>query len=91
MIKRIGKGKTMPNPVHISIDADSRHFKVGVTDSMGVKIDSIKSFKNNLYGAKEVENYIVLIAEKQKANPLLIATEATSFYDWHLLEFLSRR
>ena len=23
-----------------------------------------------------------------KANPLMIATEATSFYNWHLLEFL---
>jgi len=57
----------------------------------GEQISSIESFKNNFKGGKEVEDYIFLIAEKNKANPLLIATEATSFYDWHLLEFLSRR
>jgi transposase len=56
----------------------------------GEQIDSIEGFPNNLKGAQKVEDYISGIAEKYKANPLLIATEATSFYDWHLLEFLSQ-
>ena len=57
---------------------------------MGEKIASIESFPNNLPGGKKVENYIAQIAAEHKANPLMIATEATSFYDWHLLEFLSQ-
>ena len=56
----------------------------------GERIKKVKNYPNNLPGAKEVEGYIVDIAEKHKANPLLIATEATGFYDWHLLEFLSQ-
>jgi transposase len=80
----------MLNPIYIGIDVAHRHVEIGTTDSMGVKIDSIRSFKNNLCGAKEVSSYIAQIAEQKRANPLLIATEATSFYDWHLLEFLSQ-
>jgi transposase len=80
----------MLNPVHIGIDVAHRHVEVGATNSIGEKIDSVESFPNNFNGAKEVENYIAAIAEKHKTNSLLIATEATSFYDWHLLEFLSQ-
>ena len=80
----------MLSPVHIGIDVSHRNVDVGATDVMGVKIDSVKTFPNNLKGGKEVEGYIKDIANNHKANPLLIATEATGFYDWHLLEFLSQ-
>lgn len=80
----------MLSPVHIGIDVSHRNVDVGATDAMGAKIDSVKTFPNNLKGGKGVEGYIKDIAEKHKANPLLIATEATGFYDWHILEFLSQ-
>jgi len=81
----------MLNPVYIGIDVSHKHVEIGATNTMGEEIASIESFPNNLPGGKKVENYIAQIAEKHKANPLMVATEATSFYDWHLLEFLSRR
>ena len=80
----------MLNPVYIGIDVSHKHVEIGATNTMGEKIASIESFPNNLPGGKKVENYIAQIAAEHKANPLMIATEATSFYDWHLLEFLSQ-
>ena len=71
----------MLSPIHIGIDVAHKHVEVGATDQLGEKIEKVKSYPNNLPGAKEVEEYIVDIAEKHKASPLLIATEATSFYE----------
>ncbi len=42
-------------------------------------LEKIESFPNNFNGAKKIESYVAGIAEKHKASPLLIATEATSF------------
>jgi transposase len=80
----------MINPVHIGIDVAHRNVEIGATNVTGEEICSIESFPNSLSGGKKVESYIAHISEKHKANPLLIATEATGFYDWHLLEFLSQ-
>jgi transposase len=80
----------MLRPVHLGLDVSHRFVEVGGTNNMGEQISSIESFPNNLKGGKEIESCIVDIAKKHKANPLLIATEATSFYDWHLLEYLSQ-
>jgi transposase len=84
------KGKTMFNPIHIGIDVSHKSAEVGAIDTMGEQIDAIESFSNNLNGGQKIENHIASIAEKHRASPLLIATEATAFYDWHLLEFLSQ-
>ena len=80
----------MLNPIHIGIDVSHRHVEIGATNVMGEEIGLIESFPNNLQGGRKVESYIAQIADQHKANPLLIATEATGFYDWHLLEFLSQ-
>ena len=42
----------MLNPVHIGIDVSHRKADVGVTDSMGEQIDTIRSFPNNLSGRR---------------------------------------
>nr|MBC8461431.1 IS110 family transposase [Deltaproteobacteria bacterium] len=80
----------MFNPIYIGIDISHKSADVGTIDTMGEQIEKIESFPNNFNGAKKIESYVAGIAEKHKASLLLIATEATSFYDWHLLEFLSQ-
>ena len=80
----------MLSPMYVGIDVDHKTADVGVIDTIGELIEKVKVFPNNLPGAEKVENHIKEIAEKQQADPLLIATEATGFFDWHLLEFLSQ-
>jgi transposase len=44
---------------------------------------------NNVTGAHELEAVLARYAQKLQSKELKVATEATSFYDFHILEFLA--
>lgn len=79
----------MQCPMYAGFDVSKKHADLGIIGSSGEQIASGKRFENNLSGAEAIEALLVSEAAKYGANPLLIATEATSFYDWHLLEFFA--
>jgi len=53
--------------------------------------EPVKSFSldNNQVGAQALVDKLISLAKEHCVTNILIGTEATSMYDWHLLEFLS--
>lgn len=75
--------------IYCGIDVSTRENTVCCIDSQGKTIDSIKSFPQKQSGAKILEKWIKQCVDAAKASHLLIATEATSFYDLPILDFLA--
>ena len=46
-------------------------------------------FNNNLPAARKVEDYLLSVCQEHQVDSLLVGTEATSFYDFHILTFLA--
>ena len=79
----------MSSPIYVGIDVSQKQVEVAVVGADGHLLQPAKPFANSLLGAEAIEIYLSQIAEKHEANSVQVATEATSFFDWHLLEFLA--
>ena len=70
------------------IDASQKTNQCCLLDHNGEVIKEVM-VANNVTGAHELEALLAKYAQKLQADELKVATEATSFYDFHILEFLS--
>ena len=70
------------------IDTSKKNNQCCLLDDSGEVIKEF-SVTNNVTGAQELEAVLAKHAQKLQARELKLATEATSFYDFHILEFLS--
>jgi transposase len=75
--------------LHAGIDVGSRKNALCLMLHSGETIGEVKMFNNNLPEAKQVEDYILSVCQEQQVDSLLVGTEATSFYDFHILTFLA--
>ena len=80
----------MQSPMYAGFDMSEKHAELGLIGKTGELILEGKRFSNNLSGARAIETDLAQQAKAYSADALLIATEATSFFDWHLLEFLAQ-
>lgn len=79
----------LKSPLYCGIDVGSRKNALCCIDESGNTVGKIDAFKNNLPGAKEIEAFLFTLCERNKTEALIIGTEATNFYDFHILTFLS--
>ncbi len=70
------------------IDSSQKNNQCCLLNDSGEVIKEVK-VANNVTGAHELEAVLAKHAQKLQAKELKVATEATSFYDFHILEFLS--
>ncbi len=73
--------------LHVGIDVAQKTNKSTCLDETGEKVGKLIVFRNNLSGANHFADE--LMKRLQGFDRLLMGTEATSFYDFHLLEFLA--
>ena len=75
----------------VGIDASQKTNQCCLLDHTGSNGKVIKEVDvtNNVTGAHELEAVLATYAQKFQTKELKVATEATSFYDFHILEFLS--
>jgi len=80
----------MSKTLLVGIDVHSEKNYCAFTDNLGNRLHN-KAFSvpNNLPGAQELEKRIQSTMQKGNFNKLKIATEATSFLDLHLVDYLS--
>ncbi|MEW6042336.1 MAG: IS110 family transposase, partial [Elusimicrobiota bacterium] len=79
----------MLNTLIVGIDAHSKVNQGVFTDVQGNLVKSPFQFPNNLPSAQKLENSIVETATKNGFEEVKIGTEATSFYDLHLVDYLT--
>ena len=70
------------------IDSSQKNNQCCLLDDSGKVIKEVE-VANNVTGAHELEAVLAKHARKLQSKELKVATEATSFYDFHILEFLS--
>lgn len=70
------------------IDSSKKNNQCCIVDHNGKVIKEI-NVTNNVTGAHKLEAVLSENARKLQSQELKIATESTSFYDFHILEFLS--
>lgn len=85
-------GDTMNNTLtatlFVGIDVSSKTNYVYAMDFFGNKLLSFEA-ANNLPGAQEIVNKLVSTLKVKNLSHLTIAMESTSFYSWHIANFLS--
>lgn len=74
--------------LYVGIDAHSTHNFCCFMDINGNLIRKIFAVPNSLPGAEELTARILETADSKNFTHVKVATEATSFYDFHLIEFL---
>jgi transposase len=74
----------------LGIDTASQENHFALVDSEGQAV--IKDFRlaNSLPGAEELVKKLLDLRSQMLFEELLVGTEATNFYDWHLLEYLAQ-
>jgi transposase len=81
--------KNMSNTkLFAGIDSSQKTNQCCLLDHSGEVIKEVV-VANNVTGAHELEAVLATYAQKLQTDELKVATEATSFYDFHILEFLS--
>ena len=70
------------------IDSSQKNNQCCLLDDNGTVMKEI-DVTNNVTGAHKLEAVLATYAQKLQVGELKVATEATSFYDFHILEFLS--
>jgi len=81
--------KYMSNILYVGIDIASKSNVAAMLNEQNACIKRPFQFPNNQTGVEELEQTLVKVASEQKVESLLIGTEATSFYDWHLVDYLA--
>lgn len=79
----------LKNALYCGIDVSVSDFVVCLLLDDGSKPVKTFKLKNNLLDAQILANKLSILAKEHCLDKILIATEATSTYDWHLLEFLA--
>ena len=80
----------MSKTLLVGIDVHSEKNSCAFTDDRGNRLTkSAFSILNNLPGAKEVEEKIESMMKEGSFDKLIIATEASSFLDLHLVDYLA--
>ena len=80
----------MNQKLYVGIDVSGNSLVVGIVDTAGNKIAPAQTYRNNLPATEQLVADLVGQVDKTNAEQLLCATEATGFYDWHLLEYLAQ-
>lgn len=79
----------MAKTLYLGIDVHSQHNSCRFTDENGTSLDATFTVPNNLPGAQELEQKILTAMKENNFDTLKIATEATSFLDLHLVDYLA--
>jgi len=79
----------MTKTLLVGIDVDSKHNECCFLDQEGNRTEKIFSVSNNLPGAQELEDKITTTMKNHSFEQLKIATEATSFLDLPLVDYLA--
>jgi hypothetical protein len=77
------------NILSAGIDVGSRKNALCCILHSGQTIGEVKMFNNNLPAARKVEDYLLSVCQEHQVDSLIVGTEATSFYDFHILTFLA--
>lgn len=75
--------------LYVGVDVAAKANVAAILDQDGTLVGNALQVPNNQYGAEELEETIVSLCQQRSAERLLIGTEATSFYDWHLVDYLA--
>lgn len=78
----------MPKTLFVGIDVHSAMNSCCLMDDLGNQLCKVFDFPNNLPGVQELETKLELFMKEHCFDTLKIATEATSFLDLHLVDFL---
>jgi transposase len=79
----------MSKTLYVGIDAHAKDNVCCFLDQEGSKVINVFSVNNNLTGAKELEERIDLVMKEHMFGELKIATEAVSFLDLHIVDYLA--
>lgn len=79
----------MSKTLFVGIDVHSEKNSCGFSDDKGNRLSKISYVFNNLPGAEELERKIDLTMKEGAFDKLMIATEASSFLDLHLVDYLA--
>ena len=79
----------MTDKLYVGIDVSGNSLVVGLVDATSKKIAAACEYRNNRLGTEKLVADLVGEVNKTEAERLLCATEATGFYDWHVVEYLS--
>lgn len=79
----------MNTTLYVGIDVASKSNVAAVMDQHDTLVHKPFEFPNNQQGAEKFEETIVSACKQRSATAVRIGTEATSFYDWHLVDYLS--
>ncbi len=74
----------------VGMDVSHKHNVVCALEDQGQHVAKRTSFPNTLPGAEQVERWLVEQMLTAGATRLIVGTEATAFYDFHLLEHLAQ-
>lgn len=89
-LKEAPKGvKHMPKMLNVGIDVSLRNATIALLDQTGTRLGKPFEIPNTLPGAQELENRLVPLLKTGGFTHLRLGMEATSFYGFHLAEFLS--
>ena len=77
-------------PLFVGIDTARRELVVGCQTASGQVVGKVQEFPNDLPGAARLEAYLGELLSQDGFTQVVIGTEATSFYDFHILEFLAQ-
>jgi len=80
----------MSKKLFLGIDIASKENHFALTDSEGIALTKDFRLPNSLPGAEALVEKLLEIHVQSPFEELVIGTEATGFYDWHLLEFLAQ-
>lgn len=75
--------------LYLGIDVASRTNVGAFLDQSDRVIRAPLEFPNSQMGAETLEKTLVEICQKSNFSQIKIGTEATSFYDWHLADYLA--
>lgn len=70
------------------IDVSAQQHTVALVDSQGALLGKPFTVPNTPTGAQTLVSQVVALAQQHQAPQVRFGSEATSFYDWHLLEYL---
>ncbi|HID72017.1 MAG TPA: IS110 family transposase [Thermoplasmata archaeon] len=77
------------NILYVGVDVGSKVNVASFLDRRDKEVIPPWQFANNQTGAEELEEKIIKLCSEKGFSPVRIGTEATSFYDFHLADFLA--
>jgi len=75
--------------LYVGIDVASQSFTTQLMDGSGGGVGKIQEFPNRPQGATALEDLLHEHLTQGNYKRLMVGMEATSFYDWHLADFLA--